>query len=189
MDEFAPFDLKITKLTGGIWDRTNPKHLLKQLLDEQGNPRHSIENRIIIAFDKSANSSMTFLRKNEAAIIKALLKVAFNPYLYTYWLNEYECWGSIILIKEGEYHPSTEYYEHPIGLGMREPGKAEFERHIILEVAEKSGYRIRPNRNPKEIGVDGELKIDVTKLQPIQKLKLEKQLAFGNMLRKNGQSL
>ena len=142
MNKFEPFDLKITKLTGNNWDRKSPEHLLEQLMDNQGNPRHSIENRIIIAFDNSPSSDIEFLKKNEAVIINSLLKVAHKPYDYTYWLNEYDCWGSIYLIQEGEYRPSTEYYEHSIGLGMREPEKAEFERQIILKVGAKSGYLI-----------------------------------------------
>lgn len=178
MDKFEPFDLKITKLTGGIWDRTSPERLLAQLFERQGNPRHSIENRIIIAFDRSPNSSVSFLRKNEGVIIESLLEVALNPYPFTYWLTEYECWGSIILIKEGEYVATPEYYEHPIGLGLREPEKAELERQIVLKVSPKSNYRIRPNRNPKTIGVDGELKININKLPIIQKLKFNKQLVL-----------
>lgn len=179
MNKFEPFDLKITKLTGNNWDRTSPKHLLVQLMNGQENPRHSIENRIIVAFDKSPNSSIEFLRDNQGVIVKRLTKLAYNPYPFTHWLNDYECWGSIVLIKDGEYKPRTEYYEHSVGLGMREPEKAEFEHQIILEVAEKSGYLIRPNRlNPKAIGIDGELKIDITKLTGIDNEVEEKQLTL-----------
>lgn len=165
MDRFEVFDLKVTKLTGKVWDRTNPRRLLEQLFEKQGNPRHSVENRIFIAFDNSPTSAIEFLKKNRGVIVKALLKVALDPYPYTFWLSHYNCWASLVLVKEGEYEPQAEYYEHPIGLGMREREKAEFEHQVILEVSEKSGYRIRPNRlNPRKIGEDAELKIDTLKV-------------------------
>lgn len=168
MDRFEAFDLKITKLSGKDWDRTNPQRLLKQLFEKQGNPRYSIENRIFIAFDNSPTSHVKFFKKNKKVIVKALLKVALDPYSYTYWLSHYNCWASLVLIKEGEYEPyepQGKYHEHPIGLGMREREKAEFEHQVILEVSEKSGYRIRPNRlNPRKIGDDAELKIDTLKI-------------------------
>lgn len=167
MERFEAFDLKITKLTGNHWDRTNPQKLLMQLMNEQGNARHSIEPRIILAFDKSPSSSPEFIERNKALIIRVLVKIAISPYQYTYWLNCYDCWGCIYIFPLGSYIYDPDYYEHPIGLGMREQTKAELERIIIKEVALKSGFRIRPNRNFKEIGKDGEIKIDIAKLAKI----------------------
>lgn len=177
MEKFEAFDLKITKLTGNSWDRTDMKNLLVQLINGQGNPRHSIENRIIIAFDKSPSSSIEFFKSNKDLIINALVTIAKSPYKYTYWLESHRCWGSIYLFQEGEYQYISEYHEHPIGLGLREPEKAEIANRIIREASVKSDFKIRPNRNYKEIGKDAELKFDVSKLIRISKSE-EKQLSF-----------
>ncbi|GAI85708.1 unnamed protein product, partial [marine sediment metagenome] len=91
MDEYEPFDLKITKLTGTKWQRENAAALLRQLIAEQGKPRYSIENRIIIAFDRSLNSSVEFFQTNRSILLEALLNIAYNPYVFTYLLREYHC--------------------------------------------------------------------------------------------------
>jgi hypothetical protein len=41
MEKFEKFDLKICKLTGEHWDRQDLRHLATQLMEEQGNARHS----------------------------------------------------------------------------------------------------------------------------------------------------
>lgn len=164
MVKFEAFDLKITKLTGNNWDREDRKKLLVQLMNGQANPRHSIESRVTIAFDKSPNSSPEFVRLNKPIIVDALVEISRSPYEYSFWLASYRCWGSIYIFQFGEYQYLPDYYEHPIGGGLREPEKAEISKEIIEEAAIKSGFRIRPNRNFKEIGKDGELKIDLSKL-------------------------
>ncbi|GAH63220.1 unnamed protein product, partial [marine sediment metagenome] len=163
MDKYEPFDLKITKLTGIKWQRENVAALLRQLIGEQGRPRYSVENRIITAFDGSLNSSMDFLQLNRNILLEALLNIAYNPYVFTYLLSEYHCWFGITLITN--YHRIWGYYEHPIGSGMREPGKAKFEDELLREAATKSDGLIRFNPNPKERGHDGDFRIDRAKIK------------------------
>lgn len=177
MMQFEPFDLKLAKLTGNGWDRFNLRHLAEQLLDGQGNPRHSIENRIIVLFDRSPNSGVEFFKSNEAVIIKGLIEIAKNPCDFAYWIHKYECWVALYLIASGKYIPNPDYYEHPIALGFREPEKAEFEKELIVKVSPLCNFAIRPNRQYKEIGKDGELKIDVEKLRHSQR-ESPKQLAM-----------
>lgn len=168
MEKFEPFDFKLTKLTGNQWDRLSMRHLLEQLLEMQGNPRHSIENRLILAFDRSVNSSVEFYKLNESIIIEALIQIALDPYQFTYWLYEFDCWGSIFVFPEGEYLKIEGYYEHPKGLGLREPDKAQYERELIKKASIRCDYRIKPNRqNPFAIGIDGELKIDVKQIKSL----------------------
>jgi len=163
MNKYEPFDLKITKLTGAKWQRENVAALLKQLIAEQGKPRYSVENRIIIAFDRSADSSVEFLQLNKGILLEVLLNVAYNPYAFTYLLNAYHYWFSIPLVTN--YHRSRGYYEHPIGPGLREPEKAKFETELVREAALKSDGLIKFNPNPKEHGHDGDLRINRAKIK------------------------
>ncbi|GAH89634.1 unnamed protein product, partial [marine sediment metagenome] len=164
MDKFEPFDLKITKLTSQQWDRNNLAHLAEQLFEKQGKPRASIENRIYVCFDKAKSSATNFFRDNEDLIILSLLEIASNPYKYTYWLQKYNCWCSINLIERRQYSASEgDYYEHPIGEGLREPDKAEFERRILQKVARMSN--IKPNPDARAHGNDGQIRIDKTKIK------------------------
>lgn len=163
MDRYEPFDLKITKLTGTDWQRDNVAALLRQLIKEQGKPRYSIENRIIMAFDRSLDSRVEFLRDNRNILLEMLLNIAYNPYAWTYWLNEYHSWFSITLVEK--YHRSGEYYEHSIGPGMREPRKAKFETELVREAALKSDGLIKFNPNGEEHGHDGDLRIDRAKIK------------------------
>lgn len=162
MDRYEPFDLKITKLTGMQWDRRNMGNLAKQFIQKQGRPRASIENRIIIVFDSSRSSSVPFLATNRRLLIKALSNVAWNPYSFTHSLGT--IWCSIVLIKQGEYRDTGNYYEHPIGLGLREKDKAAFEYELLKEVSQISGGLIRYNPDYKQHGYDGDLYIDRDKI-------------------------
>lgn len=168
MEKYEPFDLKITKLTGTKWQRENVAALLKQLIAEQGKPRYSIENRIIIAFDRSLDSSVAFLELNRNILLEVLLNMAYNPYVFTYWLNGHNCWFGITLVSH--YHHGGGYYEHPIGSGMREPGKAKFESELVREAEVKSEGLIRANPNPKERGRDGDLYIDKDKIKKLTEI-------------------
>lgn len=165
MEKFEPFDLKIGKLSGNRWDRQNHSRLLQQFLDEQGLPRYSIEPRIVIVFDKSKTSDMPFLVLNKKIIINALLKIAYNPYKYSHWLDKYGCWGSLFIIPEGQYEKGKDYYEHPLGIGIRETDRAQFSRQVLMEVCHQGGGRIKLNPNYKEHGKDGELMIDLERLK------------------------
>ena len=164
MDKYEPFDLKITKLTGTKWQRENVAALLKQLFDEQGAPRYSVENRITIAFDRSLTSSAEFLRLNKDKCLEVLLSIAHNPYSFICWLQGYHCWGALALV--GNYRRGSKYYEHPLGYGLREPEKAEFENELIKEVEAKSGGIIKANPDPKKHGNDGSIRIDKEKIPP-----------------------
>lgn len=163
MDKYEPFDLKITKLTGAKWQRENVATLLRQLIAEQGKPRYSVENRIIIAFDRSLASSTKFLQLNKGILLEVLLNIAYNPYVFTYLISDYHCWFSIPLLTN--YHRSRGYYEHPIGRGLREPEKAKFEAELVREAALKSDGLIKFNPNLKEHGHDGDLLIDKGKIK------------------------
>lgn len=172
MDRYEPFDLKITKLTGTEWHRDNAPALARQLITEQGKPRFSIENRMIIAFDQSRDSSVSFLRLNQSILVEALLSVAYKPYHFTHWLEEYGCWVSIVLITKYRYQQGK-YYEHPIGAGMRESEKAEFETRLLQEATVKSGGLIKYNPDTKQHGYDGDLYLDRQKLtDPHREIKL-----------------
>jgi len=164
MEQREFFDLKITKLTKATWQREDLSILLKQLMNEQGRPRYSVENRIIISFDRSISSDIKFLRLNRDKLIEVLLNIAYNPYSFTYWLSEYRCWVAFALIQN--YRRSDEYHEHPLGSGLREPDKAEFANELIKEIEAKSGGIIKANPNPKEHGRDGSIPIDREKLSP-----------------------
>ena len=162
---FDSFDLKVTKLTGRRWDRNNLAHLAEQLLEGQGRPRASVENRVIICFDWSKSSDMAFLEANRDLIIHTLLEIADNPYKFTYWLERYHCWCALALIRRGQYSEAGQgqYYEHPIGDGLREPGKAQFETEVLTKVA---GITKNVRLNPM-LGVhgnDGQIRIDRSKL-------------------------
>jgi hypothetical protein len=169
MERFEKFDLKICKLTGEHWDRQDLRHLATQLMEEQGNARHSIENRVILVFDKSPTSRVEFFELNRQLLIEALISIAHNPTEYTYWLPKFECWIAIKLFQKDEYQLSddlADYYQHPIDLGMRERLKAAFERKLVLDVSRLCDFKIRPNiYDPFVRGKDGELKIDSEKLK------------------------
>lgn len=169
MERFEKFDLKICKLTGNHWDRRDLKHLATQLMEEQGNARHSIENRIILVFDKSPTSCVEFFKLNRQLLIDALINIAHNPTKYIYWLPKFECWVAIKLLQSSEYQlPNSlaSYYEHPIDLGMQERLKAGFERQLILDVSRLCNFKIRPDIfDPFIRGKDGELKIDSEQLK------------------------
>lgn len=163
MEKYEPFDLKITKLTGLEWQRGNVASLLRQLITEQGKPRYSVENRVIIAFDKSLDSSVEFLQGNRSLLLEVLLNIAYNPYAFTYRLKEYHSWFAITLVRQ--YRRSADYHEHPIGPGMREPGKAVFETELLREASLRSGGRLRANPETEEHGHDGDLRIDRSKVK------------------------
>lgn len=163
MDRYEPFDLKITKLTGTKWRRENVAALLRQLIEEQGKPRYSVENRIIIAFDRSIDSSVQFLRANKEILLEALLNIAYNPYVFTYRLDRN--WLSAVLIRN--YRHGQKYQHHSIGAGMREPEKAEFENELLQVAAQKSDGLIRYNPDTKEHGHDGDLRINEAKIKAI----------------------
>jgi len=163
MDRYEPFDLKITKLTGTKWQRENVAALLRQLIEEQGKPRYSVENRITIAFDRSLDSRVQFFQLNKGILLEVLLNIAHNPYVFTYLLSDYHCWFSITLVRN--YHRGSKYHEHPIGSGLREPEKAQFENELVREAALKSDGLIKFNPNPKEHGHDGDIRIDRAKIK------------------------
>lgn len=159
MERYEPFDLKIGKLTGTNWDRGNMTNLAKQLMAEQGEPRASIENRIVILFDRSTSSSIYFLQKNRALILQALSNIVWRPYAFTHWIKP-KVWCSLILVGEGQYNQESKYYEHPIGIGLREPQKANFEFNLVQEMARISGGLLKCNPEQEEHGHDGDLLLD-----------------------------
>lgn len=165
-EAYEPFDFKVTKLTGQQWDRNNLAHLAEQLLERQGKPRASIENRIVICFDESTSSDVSFLKESKDLIILTLLDILDDLYKCTYWLQGYQCWCAIALIKKGRYYDTSqgEYHEHPVGQGLREPEKARFEVAILQKVA-RMRHNIRLNPDPKAHGNDGQVKIDRTRLR------------------------
>jgi hypothetical protein len=169
VDQFVPFDLKITKLTGYHWDRINLRHLAEQLLEEQGKHRRSIENRIVVCFDGSVSSGIQFLKANEDTIISSLVNVFHEPYRYIYWLDSYQCWCGIVLLKRGQYYDNTAnvYSAHPLGQGLREPDKAKFEHYILQKIA-RITHNIRCELNPKLHGVDAYIKLDEAKLRGVR---------------------
>lgn len=148
-----PFDLKISKLTGHSWDRSDLERLAAQLLDRQGSFRRSIENRMVVIFDWSKTSSVKFLKANRKVLYDKILEAVLNPNWF--WLPAFECWQCIILIGEDEYEPDEEYQEHSLGYGLRERGKAIFENKLLSEVAADSNGMLRVNPNRKEHGLDG----------------------------------
>jgi len=161
MEQFEPFDLKIAKLSGATWNRESPVALATQLYQKQGRFRASLENRIFILFDNSLTSSVEFLRAHRDILVKALLNVAHRPYSFTCYLPIGDIWASILLLRESDYRRGGwGYYHHPIGDGMREMGKADFENILIRDVAALSGGLLRHNANKIEHGYDGDLLID-----------------------------
>lgn len=173
VDRYEPFDLKITKLTGKQWDRVNMQNLALQLMQFQGQPRASVENRIIIIFDNSPTSDIDFMRSNRQLLIKGLLNIAWNPYSFLRGLDPLDIWIGLVLIPETDYCRLPKYYEHPIGLGLREGGKAVFEFSLLQEIEKLSGSLIKYNRNSKEHGYDGDLLVDREKITiPTQQPKL-----------------
>lgn len=164
MERYEPFDLKIGKLTGDNWERINMTTLAKQLMARQGEPRASIENRIIILFDNSPNSSTRFLQNNRSLIVRALCNIAWRPYAFTRWVDKPNAWISLVLLKQGNYHIETRYYEHSIGIGLREPDKAQFEFELLEEMTNITGGLIKHNPTQKEHGYDGDLLLDVTQI-------------------------
>lgn len=152
-----PFDLKFCKLEAPKWNRTNLRALAQQLFEQQGNPRFSIENRIIIAFDKSTTSSTFFLRCNEGIMLIKVMDMIRNPekYWYKIYVNGKEILACVILIKENEYIKMSEIYEHPIGDGLREERKAVFAHRFLKHISWLTEGRIEPYSNPKEHGIDG----------------------------------
>lgn len=153
-----PFDLKICKLTGYNWNRGDLRQLAIQLLEKQGEYRKSVENRIVVIFDWSKTSSTKFLRANKQLLHDKLLEVVLNFDEHCLWIDKFECWQCIILIRPDEYEPDETYYEHSIGSGLRERGKAIFEDELLREVAAESNGLLRVNPNHKEHGVDGWIK-------------------------------
>lgn len=149
------FDLKISRLLGSHWDRRDPKHLATQLLDEQGNARYSIENRITIIFDGSPTSSVPFLEVNRQVLWRKFIQLIFNPEDYWHWVAQHHCWHAIILIGKKEYTYVKENYSHAIGDGLREPEKAVFATSFLTEVAQDSEGLLEVNPDEKEHGLDG----------------------------------
>ena len=162
--EYEPFDLKIGKLTGSNWERIDMTVLSNQLMAKQGKPRSSVENRIIVLFDKSQSSSTHFLQTNRSLIVRALSNVAWRPYAFTHWVDKPNAWVSLVLIEQGNYHMETQYYEHSIGLGVREPDKAQFEFELLEEMTEITGGLIKHNPIRTEHGYDGDLLVDVAEI-------------------------
>ncbi len=149
------FDLKISKLTGSRWTRTDLPLLGKELLEGQGKERYSIENRIMVLFDGANTSKTSFFKKHESLICERLLAYINDPYPQTVWLTSYNCWQGVILIPPTEFTNEDEYYEHSIGKGLREPLKAEFHQEVLHKVEEMSGGLMKANPNYKEHGKDG----------------------------------
>lgn len=150
----TPFDLKICKLTGEDWNRDDVSQLARQLLEKQGEYRYSIENRVIIIFDRSENSSVKFLKVHESLLVERLVEFFRNPLNYIHLFDDIKCWQAIIMIHPSEYESQDAYYEHSLGEGLREPGKAEYENYLLKAVAEKVDNLI-VNPNNKEHGLDG----------------------------------
>jgi hypothetical protein len=164
MQKYEPFDLKIGKLTGTAWNRDDMNNLSHQLIVYQGSHRSSIENRIIILFDKSQSSSLAFFQKNRSLIMIALYNIARNPYAFTHWIDYPNTWCSLVLIEQGSYQLEQHYYEHPLGPGLREPDKAQFEFNILKEISRGSGGLIKYNPDPKVHGYDGDILLDANKI-------------------------
>jgi hypothetical protein len=149
------FDLKISRLLGTHWDRSDLKHLATQLLDEQGNVRISFENRITIMFDGSTTSSVPFFELNRTILWRKFIQLIFNPEEYWHWISEHQCWHATILINKHEYCQINENHSQVVGEGLREPEKAVFATSFLAEVAKDSQGLLEINSNDKEHGIDG----------------------------------
>ena len=192
-----PFDFKVTKLEHSHWDRSNEHNLAKELIEQQGSSRINIDNRIIIAFDKSTNSSVTFFNQNRSVITTKILQMLKDP--EQFW-HQFEIDGKkilvcLILIKENEYQTLNEIpSEHPIGDGIREPDKAEWSHEFLHHMAWISDGLITPNENPYEKGVDGYITLPLTLivkvsafekckfLNAVQSIELTKDSKIGEFL-------
>lgn len=151
-----PFDLKFSKLQGLQWNREDLKELAKQLYENQGGERYSIENRIFVLFDHSNTSSVKFLKLNEVMMARRILAVLENPTFnfFKVEIDGEEVITCIILIKQGKYRYINETHQHEIGEGLREPEKAEYATEFLEKVA-SADNRIIVNKNTKQHGVDG----------------------------------
>jgi hypothetical protein len=152
-----PFDLKISKLQGPQWERENLRKLAEQLMQNQGEFRYSLENRLFILFDRSSTSSVDFLKRNEVIILREIMTMLQNP--KEYWFNlkigEQNIFTCVILIPETKYIKIFEQTEHSLGEGLREKEKAEFAHKILTHITWVSDGKIEPCENPKEHGIDG----------------------------------
>jgi len=153
-----PFDFKVTKLEHSNWNRNNENVLAEELMVQQGSARAHIDNRIIIAFDKSTTSSVNFLNHNRAIMVHKFLQMLND--LEHYW-HKIEIDGRkvlvcLILIREGEYHKVDEPpHEQQIGDGLREPDKAQWSHEFLQHISWISDGLVKPHDNPFERGIDG----------------------------------
>lgn len=148
-----PFDLKITKLEGKIWQRNNVQELAQQLYDFQGEPRSSVEHRITVVFDESITSSASYFKRHRSIILYRLIRECYEAKNWV-WVAKYNVWNCLIIIPplNDTYH---ERHQHNIGQGLREKEKAEFENKLLKEVARCSNGILKINPNEKEHGIDG----------------------------------
>ena len=152
-----PFDFKITKLEHSNWNRENLYILATQLIQQQGTARFHLDNRIIIAFDKSTTSSLAFIERNERIILEKLIQMLKEPekYWYRILVGTEKLFVCVLLIKEGEYYKLSENYEHTIKDGLVEEDKAQFAHKFLQHAEWVSDGLIKPHSNPKEKGIDG----------------------------------
>lgn len=168
-----PFDLKLSKLTGRFWNRRNLKSLATQLLENQGEPRSSIENRITVLFDGSKDSSVDFFKRNEDIIIRKVVEAISDTRLWHKVFGTYQC---VILIKPSEYKGGVVYREHPIGEGLREKDKAKYHSELVRRIAKLSNGLVEANPEEEEHGVDGWVWLPIS-LLPKRCYKQKKQIS------------
>lgn len=165
-EKYIPFDLKITKLTGKSWTRSDNSVLAEELLDSQGKDRESIENRVIICFNHSYTSDVTFLIKCEPLILKKLERIVKNPSKYVH--RVYGTYQLIVMIQRAEWRQYSEkgtdddnYNEFDEGKGLRDISKAEWSNELVEKLHQRMGMLILPNPNQKEHGCDFVMLMDV----------------------------
>jgi hypothetical protein len=164
---YEVFDLKVCKLANDPlrWDKSDIGHLARQLLENQGSARYSVENRVIVIFDGANSSKVDFFKKYESLIVDRVVAFVENPYDRCVWLNDYKCWQGIVIIPPTDFENTPVYYEHSIGVGMREYSKALFHQKLLNAIEKRSNGKMRVNLNHKEHGNDGILDIDRSKIK------------------------
>jgi hypothetical protein len=168
------FDLKCSKLEGEHWTRDDNEALAYELLNRQGRPRYSIENRLTVLFDRSITSHVDFFKINETVLINKILEMLDDPVPHWHRLrhidlvtNEvYTPLCCVIVIPPGEYLNWHVVSEHSIGQGLREIQKAEFANKLIKRLSVLSD-RIAAYPNVRAHGKDGYIRFTKEELKKI----------------------
>jgi len=151
------FDLKICRLEGSHWNRENKTELAKQLYKDQGIYRHSIENRLYIIFNESKSSSVEFFEENQTVMIHDIIQMLIQPenYWFKITVENKPILVCIILIQRNRYASIGDTHVHPLGQGLRELSKADFEDGFLSTLNWVSSNLIQPHTNRYEHGLDG----------------------------------